>query len=238
MPVKRRRYPGDPRGGPPKPVPLRKPDKVDVYTVFWKDTEDRQKGTIWLCLSMDLIRVGKIKRDDDIPLWVRGQRRSLILARGKKWHAIYSDEEQYMYLASPMATKKVMADIVSRWNNPPLRLRLANGPTFTLSDLRDETHSHVYLVQLLTFHQTLEGKLYYKIGKAKSIPKRIKQFGPCRLVASIKLPTEQASLKVESELHAMFAHLRRPDTEIFCMNEVELQAVVAECSRQIKTESE
>jgi hypothetical protein len=238
MPVKRRRYPGDPRGGPPKPVPPRKPDKVDTYTVFWKDTEDRQKGTIWLCLSRELIRLGRIKRDEDIPLWVKGQRRSLILARGKKWYAIYSEEEEYMYLASPMATKKVMADIVSRWENPPLRLRPANGPAFALSDLRDETHSHVYLVQLLTFHQTREGKLYYKIGKAKSIPKRIKQFGPCRLVASIKLPTEQASLRAESELHVMFAHLRRPDTEIFCMDETELQAVVAECSRHMQDVSE
>ncbi len=238
MAVRRRRYPGDPRDGPPKPVPVRKPDKVDAYTVFWKDPQNRQKGTIWLCLSRELIRVGKIKRDDDIPLWVRGQRRSLILARGKKWYAIYSDEEQYMYLASPMATKKIMADIVSRWENPPLRLRLDNGPTFALHDLRDETHSHVYLVELLTFHQTQEGKLYYKIGKAKSIPKRIKEFGPCRLVASIKLPTEQASLNVESELHALFAYLRRPDTEIFCMNEVELQAVVAEYSRHSKRDSE
>ena len=238
MPVKRRRYPGDPSGGPPKPVPSTKPDKADVYTVFWKDTEDRQKGTIWLCLSRELIRVGRIKHDEDIPLWVQEQRRSLILARGKKWYAIYSDEEQYMFLASPMATKKVMAAIVTRWENPPLRLRLANGPAFSLSDLRDETHSHVYLVQLLTFHQTHEGKHYYKIGKAKSIPKRIKQFGPCRLVASIKLPTEQVSLRVEAELHVMFSHLRRPDTEIFCMDETELQAVVAECSCYTMTVSE
>ena len=160
------------------------------------------------------------------------------MARGKKWYAIYYDDEQYVFWASPMATKKVMAAIVSRWENPPLRLRLANGSAFALSDLRDETHSHVYLVQLLTFHSTHEGKLYYRIGKAKSIPKRIKQFGLCRLIASIKLPTEQASLRVESELHVMFSHLRRPDTEIFCMDVTELQAVVAECSRYTKTVSQ
>ena len=238
MRVKRGMYPGAPRGGSPKPVPLRKPDTVDAYTVFWKDTENRQKGMIWLCLSSELLMVGGIKRDDGIPLWVKVQRRSMILARGRKWYAIYSDEEHYMYLASPMATKRVMAEIVSRWENPPFRLRLESGPTFVLTDLLHEKHSHVYLVQLLTFHQTQEGKLYYKIGKAKSIPKRIKQFGPCRLVASIKLPSEQASLKVESDLHATFAHLRRSDTEIFCMNEVELQSVVAECLRHTETESE
>ena len=72
MAVKRRTYPGDPRGGPPKPVPSTKPGKVDVYTVFWKDTDDRQKGTIWLCLSGELIRVCRIKRDEYIPLWFQG----------------------------------------------------------------------------------------------------------------------------------------------------------------------
>ena len=128
-----------------------------------------------------------------------------------------------MFLASPMATKKVMAAIVSRWGKPPLRLRLANGPAFTLRDLRDETHSHVYLVQLPTFHQAHAGKLYYKIGKARSIPRRIKQFGPCRFVASVKLPTEQASLGVESELHVMFSHLRSSDAEIFYIGDAELQ---------------
>jgi hypothetical protein len=124
-------------------------------------------------------------------------------ARGRKWLAIYSDEESFMYLASPMATKKLMAEIVSRWPNPPLKLRPEKGAVFSLHDMQDENHSHVYLVQLLTFHQTAEGQYYYKIGKAKSIPRRIKQFGPCRLVRSIKLPTEQVSLKVEAELETV-----------------------------------
>jgi hypothetical protein len=67
MSVKRRRYPGDPRGGPPKPVPPRKPDKVDTYTVFWKNNEDRQKGTIWLCLSRELI--GSVTFRKDVAGW-------------------------------------------------------------------------------------------------------------------------------------------------------------------------
>ncbi len=238
MPTKRRRYPGDPRGGPPKPVPPRKLDKIDVYTVFWKDSEDKSKGTIWLYHSRELLTVGGIKQDEDIPWRQTGHRPSLTKARGKRWYAIYSDEEQYMYLASPMATKKLMANIASSWGTPPLRLRLENGPAYNLHDLQYETHSHVYLVQLLTFHQTAAGQHYYKIGKAKSIPRRIKQFGPCRLVASIKLPTEQASLKVEAELHSKFSYLRRPDTEIFCINEVELKTVLAEYLRHESTEAD
>lgn len=227
----RSRYLGDPRGGSPKPVRPSKSDKIDIYTVFWKDAEDKAKGTIWLYHSRELMKAGGIKQDEDIPWRQTGHRPSLTKARGKKWHAIYSDDEQYMFLASPMATKKIMANIAYGWDIPPLRLRLENGPAYNLHDLQFVTHSHVYLVQLLTFHQTAAGQHYYKIGKAKSIPKRIKQFGPCRLIASIKLPTEQASLKVEAELHSQFSHLRRPDTEIFCLNEAELKSVLAEYLR-------
>lgn len=115
--------------------------------------------------------------------------------------------------------------------NPPSRLRLATGPTFAFSNLKAESHSHGYLVQLLTFHQTLDGSLYYKTGKAKSMQKRIKQFGPCSFVASINLQTEHASLEAGSKLHGIFAHLCSPETEIFCLNGIELQAVVAKYLR-------
>lgn len=97
-----------------------------------------------------------------------------------------------------------MADLVLRWPNPPAKLQPEKGPAFSLHDLQDETHSHVYLVRLLTFDHTVAGKFYYKIGKAKSIPKRIKQFGPCELVASIRLATEQDSLRSRQSCMAGF----------------------------------
>lgn len=238
MPAKRRLYPGDPEGGPPKPAPPRKPDKIEIYTVFWKDFDDRQKGTIWIYHSRELREAGGLTHDKDIPWSTQGYRPSLLIARGKKWRAIYSDQEQYSFLASPMATKKVMARIASRWTNPPLKLQPASAPAFRLLDLIDELHSHVYIVQLLTFEQTVTGRCYYKIGKAKSIPARIKQFGPCRLIASIKLKSEEESLRVESELHEKFSHLRRQDTEIFCFSGSELLTLKAECERYTVGEEE
>jgi len=231
MKTKRRRYPGDTSGaGQPKPVATSRHD--NCYSVFWKDVDNQEKGTIWLYLPKELIAAGAITRDEDIPLWVRGQRTSLIKARGRKWYAFYPEEITYAYLASPLATKKLMASIVSRWGSPPLMLSCGNGPTFSLQDLRTVKHSYVYLVHLLTFDQTSSGRQYYKIGKAKSIPSRIKQFGPCRLIDSIQLSSEAGSLRVETELHGMFARLRRPGTEIFCMNESELQVVIAEYLRR------
>jgi len=233
MPARRRSYyPGDPAGGPPKPIPQRKPGSLTMYSVFWKDIEATSKGTIWLYHSLELMKTGGFRQDPSIPLRQRGQRPSLIKARGKKWTAIYSDEEQYEFLASPMATKSVLTTLTRRWSNPPPKLKPDKGPAFSTENLQDEIHSYVYLVHLLTFHQTINDQHYYKIGKAKSVPRRIKQFGPCKLVASIKLPDEQASLKVEAELHAKFNHLRRPDTEIFCMTLNDLQSALSEYSNQ------
>jgi hypothetical protein len=230
MSTKRRRYPDDRSGaGQLKPVATSRHN--NCYSVFWKDVDNQDKGTIWLYLPKELVAAGEIARDEGIPLWVRGQRTSLIKARGRKWHAVFPDQIIYAYLASPLATKKVMASIVSRWGNPPLMLRCESGPTFSLQDLRTVKHSYVYLVHLLTFDQTSSGRRYYKIGKAKSIPSRIKQFGPCRLVDSIQLSSEADSLRVETELHGIFACLRKPGTEIFCMNEAELQVVIAEYLR-------
>lgn len=228
MPAKRRRYPGDPAGGPPKPVPQRKPGRLDVYSVFWKDIDDKSKETIWIYHSHELMKAGQFRDDPDIPFRQTGHRPSLTKARGKKWTAIYSDDEQYAFLASPIMTKKLIASIAGRWLNPPVKFRPDNGLAFSLIDLQDENYSHVYLVQLLTYHQTVNGQYYYKIGKAKSVPKRIKQFGPCRLVTSIRLPSEQISLKVESDIHSKFNHLRRPDTEIFCMTDEDLRPAIDE----------
>jgi hypothetical protein len=227
MPTPRSRWLGDPLAA--KPVPPRKPDTLEHYSVFWKKREDQTKGTIWLYHSTELKCAGGFNGDEDIDWKLRTYRPSLLKAKGKKWIAIYSDDEHYKFLASPMANKKIMADLVLRWPKPPPKLRLDNGPAFSLHDLQEETHSHVYLVELLTFEPTAAGRLYYKIGKAKSIPHRIKQFGPCEVVASIRLTTEQDSLRVEAELHARFSAYRRPETEIFSFTRGELDQVIAAC---------
>jgi hypothetical protein len=237
MPPKSRRsrYLGDPQASRKNPIPERKPGKLDHYAVFWKDLADHSKGTIWIYYSEELMIAGGLSNDQDIPFRLWGYRPSLLQSRGKKWSAFYLDEEKFDFLASPMATKKLMAGIVSRWPMPPLKLKAGIGPAFTLDHVKDEIFSYVYLVQLLTFHETTSSQCYYKIGKAKSIPKRIKQFGPCRLVAMIRFATEEESLRVESELHSKYDHYRRPNTEIFYLTDAELGLVTEEYSaRQAK----
>ena len=78
----------------------------------------------------------------------------------------------------------------------------------------------------MTFEETASGAAYYKVGKATSIPSRIKQFGPCELMAHEVHAHSSAALKREKELHEKFAELRRPGTEIFLLSKADLQHVV------------
>ena len=87
------------------------------------------------------------------------------------------------------------------------------------------TDSFVYFVRLLTFEETASGSQYFKIGKATSIPSRIKQFGPCELVALEVHTDSRAALKREKELHKQFAAFRRPETEIFLLDPMEVLQV-------------
>jgi hypothetical protein len=107
-----------------------------------------------------------------------------------------------------------------------LQLKPAKGLVFNVNDLHVDNSSYVYLVKLHVFEATTTGSEYYKIGKAKSIPKRIKQFGPCTLIASICSESETLSLQIEAELHRRFDAWRRPGTEIFSLNSDRLQQVL------------
>ena len=73
----------------------------------------------------------------------------------------------------------------------------------------------MYFVRLLRFEETASGSRYFKIGKATSIPSRIKQFEPCKLIADPVHAESRAALKHEKELHKQFAAYRRPETENF-----------------------
>lgn len=92
MPAPRSRWLGDPQAA--KPIPPRKPNTLDRYTVFWKRLDDKSKGTIWLYHSRELMQAGRFRVDEEIPWRLLGHRPSLLKAKGKKWTAIYSDEEQ------------------------------------------------------------------------------------------------------------------------------------------------
>jgi hypothetical protein len=200
--------------------------QLNHFRVFWKDPEDRSKGTIWLYLSNEACAIGDIlDHEDGIPYGSMGFRPSLALSRGVTWAATWDDGTGFRFKASPQASKKLMAAIASRWGNPPDKLQKDKARPFSLSDLKDDSHSHVYLVRLLTFDETADGRAYYKIGKAISVPRRIKQFGPCELIDEVVFSSEAVSLQAEAALHAQFNVHRKLGTEIFVMNAQQLAAL-------------
>jgi hypothetical protein len=172
-----------------------------------------------------------LRNDEGIPIRSLGHRPALTKARGINWTATWEDGTSHAFKASPQATKAVMAQLAQRWAVPPATLQRDKGRPFDLVSLLEESHSHVYLVRLLTFDPTADGRAYYKIGKAISIPKRIKQFGPCELIAEARLASEKESLAAEAQLHQQFEQWRKPETEIFCFTAEQVDVVRAAMKR-------
>ena len=197
------------------------------FIVCWKDPAQPEKGTVWLYCSPEMVSHAQLSSDDDIPFRCLSYRHALLKARGINWTANWDDDTSHSFKASPQATKAVMAKIAQRWNWPPVTLQREKGRPFDLVTLLEHSHSHVYLVRLLTFEPTADGRAYFKIGKAISIPKRIKQFGPCELVAEARLSGEKEGLTAEAQLHQQFAPWRKPETEIFCFTAAQLDVVKA-----------
>jgi len=219
--MKRRRYPGDGDRPPSAAAPR------NDYIVLWKSPGQPEKGTIWIWCSQEMTGRAGLLSDEGIPLRSRGHRPSLTKARGINWSAAWDDGTTHAFKVSPQATKALMAQLAQRWGAPPVTLQREKGRPFDLASLAEESHSHVYLVRLLTFDPTADGWAYYKIGKAVSIPRRIKQFGPCELIAEARLASEKASLAAEAQLHQQFDPWRKPDTEIFCFTADQVEAVKA-----------
>ena len=196
------------------------------YCKQWKNPHDHSKGTVWTYMDNDAFEHAGIPRLEKGMNLMMGGHRPAVCMRGIKWQAAWEDGTTFTIRSSPQATKPLMASIAQRWRNPPLTLKKEGGQPFTLENLETRTDSFVYLVRLLTFEETTSGASYFKIGKATSIPSRIKQFGPCELVAHEVHTDSQAALKREKELHRRFAAYRRLGTEIFLLNRIELQQVM------------
>ncbi len=119
-----------------------------------------------------------------------------------------------------------------------MSLQKGTARPFDLLSLMEESHSHVCLVRLLTFDQTADGRAYFKIGKAISFPKRIKQLVPCELIAEARFPSEADSLKAEAILHQQFSAWRKPETEFFCFDVAQVEivtGVMAQLGRAVTT---
>ena len=200
----------------------------DNYCKQWKDPSNHSKGTIWTYWRHEAFEHAGVPRLEEGMGFLMGGHRHRECMRGTKWEAMWKDGTTFTIRSSPRATKPLMASIALRWRNPPKSLKREGGQPFDVETLETKRGSFVYLVRLLTFEETSSGACYYKIGKATSIPKRIKQFGPCELIAHEVHQSSAASLKREKELHQQFSAFRQPGTEIFLLKQIELRQVINE----------
>lgn len=185
------------------------------WEMYWKDPKATHKGCICIMFDSTVGNLFGITGNRDIPVMRKGLRVSAAKSRGKSWIAHHADGSKHSFKASPMATKKIMAQIASRWIYPPAKLQPSDGAPFGLHDLRDETYSYVYAVKLVTFSDNALDECYIKIGKSNQVPRRMKQFGLCELIASIRVDTDKDALRKERMIHELFFDFRCPDTEIF-----------------------
>jgi predicted GIY-YIG superfamily endonuclease len=183
---------------------------------------------VWVYLQHDaFLYAGIPALEEGMNMMMSGHRPSVCM-RGTKWQASWADGTAFTIRSSPQATRPLMASIAMRWQNPPVTLKKEGGQAFAVENLETRSNSFVYLVQLLTFEATSNGAHYFKIGKATSIPSRIRQFGPCELVARESHRDERSALHREKELHKKFAAYRKPKTEIFLLTPEELRLVIEE----------
>lgn len=199
-----------------------------AYCLQWKDPSDHSKGTIWTFMPHEVKEfAGAPHLEEEMGCMMTGHRPQLCM-RGTKWKATWDENTVHTIRSSPQATRPLIASIIRRWRNPPLELQREGGKPFDINTLQARKSACVYLVELLTFEETAGGKKYYKIGKAVSVPKRIKQFGPCKLITFNTYPSPSDAFRIETELHRIFECYRKPETEIFLLDLSQLFKVINE----------
>ncbi len=119
---------------------------------------------------MILVSHAQLSSDDELPFRWLSYCPALLKARGINWTTTWDDGTTFTLKASPQISKTLMAHLAQRWTVPPTTLQRDKGRPFYLVTLLEHSHSHVYLVRLLTFDPNADGRAYFKIGKVISIP--------------------------------------------------------------------
>jgi hypothetical protein len=145
--------------------------------------------------------------------------------RGVKWIFTMEDGSKFSCKSASAASYSAIKAWAMTWDSKPIHIGKGENGSNKVVGLTsrniDDRHM-VYFVKLLTFEVTRSGKLYYKIGKSKNIPRRIRQFGPCLIIDTLEYEHYSEAFEAESRLHRLFSHLRMDSTEIFLLSDEEV----------------
>lgn len=207
-----------------------------IHHWFWKDSSDQSKGGLWAYLHSDHIKnfgIGTAAYSASGPAPVNGRfyftASKNSRSKGKKWIFTMEDGSKFSCRTHSAASFVAVKAWTQTWKNIPVKIKEVkkhrlSKPESTTHEW-DEKHK-VYFVRLLAFEVTAAGKLYYKIGKAKVVPKRIHQFGPCTIKDVLDFEHQREAFEAEAMLHKLFDHHRVKSTEIFTLSDSEVQEVM------------
>jgi hypothetical protein len=202
---------------------------------FWRDSSDQSKGGLWAYLHSDHVKnfgIGTAAYSASGPppengkFYFTASKNSR--SKGKKWRFTMEDGSKFTCRTHSGASFVAVKAWAKTWNTIPVQIeevkKTRPRDSESSSHQWDERHK-VYFVKLLAFDVTATGKLYYKIGKAKIVPRRIRQFGPCTIEAVLDFEHQREAYEAEAMLHKLFDHHRVHSTEIFTLNDLEAQEI-------------
>jgi hypothetical protein len=206
------------------------------HHLFWKDLSDKSKGGFWAYIHSDHVAAHGIPGYGDIansPAFVNGRYVARIpkncRSKGRKWTFGMDDDSRFSCRIQVSASYSSIKAWAQTWTKKPTSIQ---GESKTKPSGWDKPESQwderhkVYFVKLLSFDATIEGKLYYKIGKAKNVPKRINQFGPCSIIDTLNFAHPREASEIERKLHSLMDSNRVKATEIFLLSEGEAEKVI------------
>ena len=198
---------------------------------FWRDSTDQSKGGLWAYLHSDHVKnfgIGTAAYSASGPAPENGKfyftASKNSRSKGKKWSFTMEDGSKFTCRTHSAASFVAVKAWTKTWEKIPVKVEEVKK--YRLSGSESATHEwderhKVYFVKLLAFEITAAGKLYYKIGKAKIVPKRIHQFGPCIIEDVLDFEHQREAFEAETALHKLFDHHRVHSTEIFILNDSE-----------------
>jgi hypothetical protein len=200
--------------------------KDSEFIHLWNDPNDQSRGVGWIMIHSSNITRRNMHCDSDIPIMrkVGDPLRSKI--QGKNWMIICRERKIPLKASSGLKESRIASWAQKIWSD----LEYIQNPSGRVKSVLTRSAinvSYVYFVRLDTFTEPHSTTGFYKVGKANSVPKRIRQFGNCSVVHLLTCESPVHALRFEQELLTHFSEWRQEGTEILRMPHVVVHEVIS-----------
>ena len=187
--------------------------KDSRFIHLWIDPNDHARGVGWVMVHESCIAGKSLYRDCDIPLIRTGVDGHKCKIQGKKWVIISAEQKIPIKTSTGLKESRLISWAQQVW--PDMEsIQTPSGKVKSVHTRATADISYVYFVRLDTFTDPHGTTGFYKVGKANSVPKRIRQFGNCSVVHLLACDSPTLAFKFEQELLTHFSEWRQEGTEI------------------------